>query len=152
MYYTWFVINRRLIGWTLQKQPIRIWAAVNQCAKYDVTNFHFLQSEWRNTSTNEIARFLLRNHVTLTGLTISNSNWKWAKCWLKGQIISRCHLGLPNAYKLMCIDRNIIRNRDDKFFDCWDYWSLHWWKKTTLDGILKPIQHTQIFFYFYFLK
>ena len=53
------------------------------------------------------------------------------KCWLKGQMISRIHLSLPNAYKLMCFDRNINGNRDDKFFD-WDYWSLHWWKKTTL--------------------
>ena len=33
-------------------------------------------------------------------------------------------LSLPNAYKLMCFDRNINGNRDDKFFDC-DYWSLH---------------------------
>ena len=24
------------------------------------------------------------------------------KCWFKGQIISRIHLSLPNAYKLMC--------------------------------------------------
>ena len=31
----------------------------------------------------------------------------------------------------MCFDRNIIGNRDDKFFD-WDYWSLHWPKKLTL--------------------
>ena len=28
------------------------------------------------------------------------------KCWFKGQIISRIHLSLPNAYKLMCFDRN----------------------------------------------
>ena len=53
------------------------------------------------------------------------------KCWFKGQIISRIHLSLPNAYKLMCFDRNINGNRDDKFFD-WDYWSLHWPKKLTL--------------------
>jgi hypothetical protein len=51
--------------------------------------------------------------------------------WFKGQIISRIHLSLPNAYKLMCFDRNINGYRDDKFFD-WDYWSLHWPKKLTL--------------------
>ena len=28
------------------------------------------------------------------------------KCWFKGQIISRIHLSLPNAYKLMSFDRN----------------------------------------------
>ena len=26
------------------------------------------------------------------------------KCWFKGQMISRIHLILPNAYKLMCFD------------------------------------------------
>ena len=29
------------------------------------------------------------------------------KCWFKGQIISRIHLSLPSAYKLMCFGRNI---------------------------------------------
>ena len=37
------------------------------------------------------------------------------KCWFKGQIISRIHLSLPNAYKLMCFDRNINGNMDVKF-------------------------------------
>ena len=37
------------------------------------------------------------------------------KCWFKGQIISRIHLSLPNAYKLMYFDRNINGNRDVKF-------------------------------------
>ena len=53
------------------------------------------------------------------------------KCWFKGQIISRIHLSLPNAYKLMCFDRNINGNRNVVFFE-WDYWSLHWRKKFTL--------------------
>ena len=53
------------------------------------------------------------------------------KCWFKGQIISRIHLSLPNAHKLMCFDRNINGNRDDKFFD-WDYWP----KKLTLSNNL----------------
>ena len=35
----------------------------------------------------------------------------------------------------MCFDRNINGNRDDKFFE-WDYWSLHWRKNLTLDGVL----------------
>ena len=30
-------------------------------------------------------------------------------------MISRIHLSLPNAYKLMCFDRNIYGNRDVKF-------------------------------------
>ena len=71
------------------------------------------------------------------------------KCWFKGQIISRIHLSLPNAYKLMCFDRNINGNRDDKFFD-WDYWSLHLPKKLTLDKLLestlsKYVWYTNIF-------
>jgi hypothetical protein len=53
------------------------------------------------------------------------------QCWFKGQIISRIHLSLPNAYKLLCFDRNINGNRDVKFFE-WDYWSLHWRKNLNL--------------------
>ena len=53
------------------------------------------------------------------------------KCWFKGQMISRIHLILPNAYKLMCFDRNINGNRDVKFLEC-DKWSLHWSKNLTL--------------------
>ena len=37
------------------------------------------------------------------------------KCWFKGQIISRIHLSLPNAYKLICFDRNINGNRNVNF-------------------------------------
>ena len=37
------------------------------------------------------------------------------KCRFKGQIISRIQLSLPNAYKMMCFDRNINGNRDVKF-------------------------------------
>ena len=54
------------------------------------------------------------------------------KCWFKGQMISRIHLSLPNAYKLMCFDRK---------FDC-HYWSLHWPKKTTLVNQLGRIDAT----------
>ena len=53
------------------------------------------------------------------------------KCWFKGQMISRIHLILPNAYKLMCFDRNINGNRNVKFLEC-DKWSLHWYKNLTL--------------------
>ena len=40
------------------------------------------------------------------------------KCWFKGQIISRIHWSLPNAYKLICFDGNMNRNRDVKFLEC----------------------------------
>ena len=33
-------------------------------------------------------------------------------------MISRIHFNLPNAYKLMCLDRNINGNRDVKFLEC----------------------------------
>ena len=54
------------------------------------------------------------------------------RCWFKAQIISWIHLSQPNAYKLMCFDRNINGNRDVKFFECRDYWSLYWRKNLTL--------------------
>ena len=53
------------------------------------------------------------------------------KCWLKGQIISRIHLSLPNEYKLMWFKKKINGNRNNKFLE-WYYWSLHWPKKFTL--------------------
>ena len=37
------------------------------------------------------------------------------KSWVKGQIISRIHLSLPNACTLMCFNRNINGNSDVKF-------------------------------------
>ena len=54
------------------------------------------------------------------------------KCWFKGQTISRIHLSLPNAYKLMCFDRNINGNRDVKFLiaiigHCTDQRKLLYW-------------------------
>ena len=49
----------------------------------------------------------------------------------KGQIIFKIHLSLPNAYKLMCFDRNMNGNRDVKFLEC-DKWSLHLQKNLTL--------------------
>ena len=42
------------------------------------------------------------------------------KCWFKGQMISRSHLSLPNAYRLMCFDKNINVDRDVKLLEC-DY-------------------------------
>ena len=45
--------------------------------------------------------------------------------------MSKIHLSLPNAYKLMCFDRNVNGNRDVKFLEC-DKWSLHWYENLTL--------------------
>ena len=38
------------------------------------------------------------------------------KCWFKGQMMSRVHLSLPNAYKLMCFDRIINGNTEIGMF------------------------------------
>ena len=46
-------------------------------------------------------------------------------------MISRIHLGLPNACHLMCFDRNINGNMDVKFLGC-DYLLVQWWVKLTL--------------------
>ena len=51
--------------------------------------------------------------------------------WLKGQMISRIHLILPNVYKLMCFDRNINGNGDVKFLEC-DYFLVQRSVKLTL--------------------
>ena len=40
------------------------------------------------------------------------------KCRFKGQIISCIHLSLPNAYKLMCFDRNINGNSFWSVINC----------------------------------
>ena len=42
------------------------------------------------------------------------------KFWFKGQLISKKHLILRNAYKTKCFDRNINGNRDFEFLEC-DY-------------------------------
>ena len=63
--------------------------------------------------------------ITLQNFNIQTcfSQFIWffsLKFWFKGQIISRIHLILPNAYKLMFFDRNINGNRNVKFLEC-DY-------------------------------
>jgi hypothetical protein len=49
----------------------------------------------------------------------------------KGQIISRIHQILPNAYKHMCVYRNTNGNRDVRFLEC-DYLLVQWSFKLTL--------------------
>ena len=51
---------------------------------------------------------------------------------------------MPNAYKLMCFDRNINENRDVKFLE-WDYWSLHWRKNLTLAASYLTFARRQLF-------
>ena len=68
------------------------------------------------------------------GIVIENcfSQFLWffsLKCWCKGQIISRIHLILPNAYKVMCFDRNRNGNRYVKFLEC-DYLLVQWGRQT----------------------
>ena len=68
------------------------------------------------------------------------------KCWFKGQTISRIHLRLPNAYKLVCFDRNINGNRDIKILEC-DYLSVQWSMKLTLlkkEWVRMKILHSQL--------
>ena len=89
--------------------------------------------------------------ITLQTFTIQTcfSQFLWffsLKCWLKGQIISRINLSLPNAYKLMCFDRNINGNRDIKILEC-DYLSVQWSMKLTLlkkEWVRMKILHSQL--------
>ena len=52
--------------------------------------------------------------------------------------MSRIHLSLTNAYKLMCFDRNINGNRDVKFLEC-DYLLVQRCLKLTLAKLLLEI-------------
>ena len=63
-----------------------------------------------------IKKKLISHHNFDIQTCFSQFLWLFSlKCWFKGQIISRIHLSLPNAYKMMCFDRNINGNRDVKF-------------------------------------
>ena len=78
---------------------------------------------WRNIFLFKVSFFGMCSKMQI--IPIKNLNIKkvvpqflWffrLKCWFKGQIISRIHLNLPNAYKLICFDRNINGNMDVKF-------------------------------------
>ena len=101
--------------------------------------FFFKLRQKKGLSPSKVSFFgqcIKKQLITLQNFNIQTcfSQFLWFfsfKCWFKGQIIFRIHLILPNAYKLMCFDRNINGNRDVKFFER-DYWSLHWRKKFTL--------------------
>ena len=55
--------------------------------------------------------------------------------------MSRIHLSLPNAYKLMCFVRNINGNRDVKFLEC-DYLLVQQCVKLTSSKVLVHIFDT----------
>ena len=84
---------------------------------------------------------LIQELITLQNFSVQScfSQFLWfvslkcvsLKCWFKGQIISKIHLSLPNACKLMCFNRNINRNRAVKVLEC-DYLLVQCWVKLTL--------------------
>jgi len=63
--------------------------------------------------------------------------------------MSKIHLSLPNAYKLMCFDRNVNGNRDVKFLEC-DKWSMHRYENLTLVCMKRKnlLIHVEIVFSF----
>ena len=63
-------------------------------------------------------------------------------------MISKIHLILPNAYKLVCFDRNINGNRDVEFLE-WDYLLLQRCVKLTLDNATTSRGQSQISFWFW---
>ena len=65
-------------------------------------------------------------------IIFQNFNIQTCFSQFKGQMISRIHLILHNAYKLVCFDRNINANRDVKFLEC-DYLLVQQCMKLTLD-------------------
>ena len=99
--------------------------AVDICTNWVVLGSVIIESE-QNIFYHKVSFFVQCTKMQL--ITLQNFNIKtcfsqflWffsLKCCFKCQIISRIHLSLPNAYKLMCFDRNINENRDDKFLKC----------------------------------
>ena len=80
--------------------------------------------------------------ITLQNLNIQTcfSQFLWVfslTCWFKGQIISRIHLSLTNAYKLTCFNRNINGNRNVKSLEC-DHLPMQRCVKLTLATLLLP--------------
>ena len=81
-----------------------------------------------------IKKQLITPHNFNIQTCLSHFLWFFSlKFCFKGQIISRICLILPNAYKLMCFDRNINGKRDVKFLE-YDYLRLQQCKKLTLVG------------------
>ena len=121
-------------------KKFRKWFYLFTCILPDYVPHENQKEFWRNSHfENTRAGFLLRYQNSLQQtkvgdtsqcskmqiIKLQNLNIKtcfiqflWffrLKCWFKGQIISKIHLSLPNAYKLMCFDRNINKNMDVKF-------------------------------------
>ena len=81
----------------------------------------FLSIDLIITEVSFFVQFTKTQLITFQNFNIQTcfSQFLWffsLKCWFKGQIISRIHLSLPNAYKLMCFGRNINGNRVVKFW------------------------------------
>ena len=109
--------------------PVRSWPnSQNDDKKWHFfTHGHF---EWKkrficsaNTKVSFFDQCIKKQSITLQNFHIQTcfSQFLWffsLKWWFKGQMMSKIHLSLPNAYKLMCFDRNINGNRDVKFLEC----------------------------------
>ena len=96
-----------------------------------------VSSEYFGTKVSLFVQCIKKQLITLQNFHIQYcfSQFLWfcsLKCWFKGQIISRIHLILPNAYKLMCFDKTTNGNRDVKILEC-DYLLLQWCVKFTLE-------------------
>ena len=89
----------------------------------------YLQPTWHiseeKCKVSFFVQWIKKQLITLQNFNIQTcfSQFLWffsLRFWFKGQIIFRIHVIMPNAYKPMCFDRNIIGNKDAKFLDC-DY-------------------------------
>ena len=113
-----FQINGKNINWTMEL--IKNWMRLTKSSTYLIKVGSTKSENTKFELQVKVSFFLQCSKMKL--IPLKNFNIKtcffqflWffrLKCWFKGQIISRIHLSLPNAHKLMCFDRNVDGNRD----------------------------------------
>ena len=100
--------------------------------------FYLLYGKFGESKVNFFVQCTKMQLITLQNVNIQTyfSQLLWffnLEYWFKGQITSRIHLSLSNAYKLMCFDRNINGNKNVKFLEC-DYLLVQRCVKVTLES------------------
>ena len=113
LFYVYFSIN------FYSRLEIRFPNQMLNCVSNCLWLLFFIQVSVLNTKIGTKESFFVqcikKQLITLQNLNIEAcfSQFIWffsLKCCFKSQIVSQIHLSLPNAYKLMCFDRNINGN------------------------------------------
>ena len=128
-YCIYFGINFRKLLLTMSQQHVILDSVILLSALH-------INTKYVSSKVSFFVQCIKKQLITLQNFNSQTcfSQFLWffsLKFWFKGQIISRIHLILPNAYKLLCFDRNINGNRDVKFLEC-DYFLVQRSVKLTL--------------------